>query len=198
MLLSDETRNGRMLLSDETRNGRMLLSDETRNEELNGLRYAAGYVPRALMKKISRSKDSNRTDILQCLSDLSSDGSEPDNSSSDWINLVNCGGLMCINNITFELFLAMEYELRSHIGAENICKEAASHIKTSEDVLFLWDIISTNWEENVASLLLNQMVQLWIQIRGFSYASAWVEMYKVTHKKTTQKSKGLRKELQTQ
>ena len=105
---------------------------------------------------------------------------------------------MCINNITFELFLAMEYELRSHIGAENICKEAASHIKTSEDVHFLWDIISTNWEENVASLLLNQMVQLWIQIRRFSYASAWVEMYKVTHKKTTQKSKGLRKELQTQ
>ena len=43
---------------------------------------------------------------------------------------------MSINNITFELFLAMEYELRSHIGAENICKEAASHIKTSEDVLF--------------------------------------------------------------
>ena len=129
-----------------------LLTTELTYEELNGLRYAAGYVPRALMKKISRSKDSNRTDILQCLCDLSSDGSEPDNSSSDWINMVNRGGLMCINNITFELFLAMEYELRSHIGAENICKEAASHIKTSEDVLFLWDIISTNWEENVASL----------------------------------------------
>ena len=106
---------------------------------------------------------------------------------------------MSINNITFELFLAMEYELRSHIGAQNIYKEAASHIKTSEDVLFfLWDIISTNWEEKVISLLLNLMVQLWIKIRGFSYASAWVEMYKVTHKKTTQKSKGLRKELQTQ
>ena len=109
-----------------------LLTTELTYEELNGLRYAAGYVPRALMK-ISCSKDSNRTDILQCLLDFSSDGSEPDNSSSDWINLVNCGGLMCINSITFELFLAIEYELRSHIGAENICKEAASHIKTSED-----------------------------------------------------------------
>ena len=115
-----------------------------------------GMFPRALMKKISLSKDSNMTDILQCLRDLSSDGSEPDNS--DWINLVNRGGLMCINNITFELFLAMEYELRSHIGAENICKEAVSHIKTSEDVLFLWDIISTNWEENVASLTIDVVI----------------------------------------
>ena len=35
-------------------------------------------MPRALMKKISCSKDSNRTDILRCLRDLSSDGSEPD------------------------------------------------------------------------------------------------------------------------
>ena len=43
---------------------------------------------------------------------------------------------MSINNITFELFLAMEYELRSHIGAQNIYKEAASHIKTSEAVFF--------------------------------------------------------------
>ena len=57
-----------------------LLTTELTYEELNGLRYAAGYVPRALMKKISRSKDSSRTDILQCLRDLSSDGSEPDNS----------------------------------------------------------------------------------------------------------------------
>ena len=42
-----------------------LLTTELTYEQLNGLRYAAGYVPRALMKKISRSKDSNRTDILQ-------------------------------------------------------------------------------------------------------------------------------------
>ena len=56
-----------------------LLTTELTYEELNGLCYAAGYVPRALIKKISRSKDSNRTDILQCLRDLSLDGSEPDN-----------------------------------------------------------------------------------------------------------------------
>ena len=69
-----------------------LLTTELTYEELNGLRYAAGYVPRALMKKISRSKDSNRTDILQCLRDLSSDGSEPDKinhlTRSTWLIVV--------------------------------------------------------------------------------------------------------------
>ena len=31
--------------------------------------------------------------------------------------------------------------------------------------------------------------------RGFSYASAWIEKYKVAQKQTTQKSKGVRKQL---
>jgi hypothetical protein len=34
---------------------------------------------------------------------------------------------------------------------------------------------------------------MWITVRGFSYASAWVEKMKVAQQKTTQKSKGLRK-----
>ena len=46
----------------------LLLTTELTYEEL---RYAARYVPSALMKKISCSKDSNRTDILQCLHDRS-------------------------------------------------------------------------------------------------------------------------------
>ena len=46
-------------------------------------------------------------------------------TSVNWINLVNQGGLVCINNLTFDLFLAMEYELHNYIGHENIAKEVA-------------------------------------------------------------------------
>ena len=35
----------------------------------------------------------------------------------------------------------------------------------------------------------------WVKIRGFSYASAWLARYKVAQKQTTQKSKGVRKQL---
>ena len=41
--------------------------------------------------------------------------------------------------------------------------------------------------------LLTLVVDMWVTIRGFSHASAWVEKYKVEQKKSTQKSKGLRK-----
>ena len=42
-------------------------------------------------------------------------------TGSTWLR----GGLVCMNNLTFELFLAMEYELHNHIGHENIAKEVA-------------------------------------------------------------------------
>ena len=113
------------------------LTTELSYEELNGLRYAAGYVPRALMKKVSRSKEGNKAYIVQCLRDLISDGAEPEKASEDWISLVNRGGLICINNITFELFLEMEYEVRSYMSAENFQRDTAiSSIKCSEDILF--------------------------------------------------------------
>jgi len=36
-------------------------------------------------------------------------------------------------------------------------------------------------------------MELFVTIRGFSYASAWLEKYKQKNKKGTQKSKSLRK-----
>jgi len=39
------------------------------------------------------------------------------------------------------------------------------------------------------------IVNEWATIRGFSYASAWIEKFKQDKKMTTEKSKGLRKQL---
>ena len=49
------------------------------------------------------------------MSDLLDDGDEEEDESQDWVKFVNRGGLTLVNNTTFELFLAMEYELRKHI-----------------------------------------------------------------------------------
>ena len=53
------------------------------------------------------------------------------------------------------------------------------------------------FEPQIEEKLLRLVVDMWVTIRGFSYSSAWIEKYKQEHKKTTEKSKGIRKVLQT-
>eukprot|EP00731_Ephydatia_muelleri_P032133 Em0023g640a len=88
-------------------------------EELNGIRYAAGFVPRAIKKKLQKKKKSDNPlnkDCILCLDELiSGDADAGGLSSSDWVNSLNRGGLVCVNDMTFELFLSMELELRSHL-----------------------------------------------------------------------------------
>jgi len=58
-----------------------------------------------------------------------------------------------------------------------------------------WSLVSSEWEETTSDVLLEMIVNQYVKIRGFSFASAWLEEYKQSNKKTTQKSKGVRKQL---
>ena len=124
-----------------------------------------------------------------------SDGTEEPSESEEWLTALNRGGLLCVNNMTFELFYSMELEFCRHIGAEGINSDTAEMMEKNENVLFCWCIISASWEEECSSILLPMIIQLWITIRGYSLCSAWIEKYKLAQKKTVQKSKSLRKEL---
>ena len=55
-----------------------------------------------------------------------------------------------------------------------------------------------DWDEKSSNALLHMMVNQYVKIRGFSRASALVEQFKQKNKQTTQKSKGIRKQLITQ
>ena len=70
-----------------------------------------------------------------------------------------------------------------------------STLQQSEDVLFHWSMITATWDNEVAIKLMEMIVELWITVRGFSLASAWIEQYKKVTKKTLQKSKPLRKQI---
>eukprot|EP00731_Ephydatia_muelleri_P004466 Em0002g642a len=167
--------------------------------EYNALRYAAGYVPCALRKKVIRSSYSQerKTDLLNCLDDMV-DADVVPCDSTDWIECVNRGGLTFVNDLTFEIFVAMELEIHIHLQGPQQpvnLSSIAPAIKNNEDVLFLWSMLSAGWSESAGSTLLDMVISMWVGIRGFSYSSAWVEKYKKEHKRTTQKSKGLRKQL---
>ena len=74
------------------------------------MRYAAGYIPRAL-KKLLKSTHHLNKDILLYILNLLDDGDEDQNDLQDWLQLVERWGLTRVNNTTFKMFVAVEYEL---------------------------------------------------------------------------------------
>ena len=65
------------------------------------------------------------------------------------------------------------------------------------DGQFIWHLLSADWEEESSITLLKMIISEWVKIHGFSYTSAWIEKYKAAQKITIQRSKGLRKQLQS-
>ena len=74
------------------------LHDPLTYEKINAIACLAGYVLRALKKKLLKVKSPCplTKDMLLCLDSMISS----DNEINDWFELVNCGGLTCVNSIT--------------------------------------------------------------------------------------------------
>ena len=135
--------------------------------------------------------------MIDCVDDEADD--DDDDDSQKWIEMIDRGGLTHVNSMAYFSFLSMELEIRTYITQHPVpnFKDVATAIKTSEDVKFYWCMLAEDWEEDESDALLELVVDMWITIRGFHYASAWLEKYKVEHKIQMQKSKGMRKKLGT-
>ena len=179
--------------------------------EANALRYAAGYVVRSVSKKITKTSNtaSFKEDLTSCCQTLvkqSHNYDEP-GTAEDWTDLVDRGGLWHIKETTFQLICAFEEEIRKHLhtltstsSTSGLRAHFLSTLINSDDVQFYWCIASADFDvddSEVHSCLLNMIVELFITVLGFAYASAWIEHYKQSMKKSTQCSKSLRKELYT-
>ena len=171
--------------------------------EENALRYVAGYVCHKLRRKITASKHPMRGKLLLCLMDLCDEDDEV-SSSADWVHAVDRGGLVRVSENTQLLFERMELIIRSvyNIDAvrtmtDGIKKELRETVITDEDIAFHWSTLSIEVEEAEGTVLLGMIVDLFITIRGFSFSKSLMEMYKQEAKKCTQKSKSLRRKLQT-
>ena len=68
-------------------------------------------------------------------------------------------------------------------------------VSNDTDVQFHWSMISVDIADEHAIQLLKEIIGLWVTIRGFSIARAWLEDYKQKSKGSVSKSKPLRKEL---
>ena len=90
-----------------------------------------------------------------------------------------------------------QLHLESHIVTnEQSEDEFRKLVLGSEEIQRHWDGLSQNMENETEALqLLDEIVAMWIAMRGFSKTSARLEQYK-DKRKTVKKSKGLRKSLQ--
>ena len=64
------------------------------------------------------------------------------------------------------------------------------------DIQFSWLLLCLDLDdEQLSNELLRHVVELWMTIRGFSMANAWMEYFKQMKETTTKKKQGLRKGL---
>lgn len=177
-------------------------SEDLTYEEISALRYAAGYVCRAMRKEFNYNPE-----VLAAIDELIdvSDGEEEGfDGSSNWVKLANRGGLVFVKDTTYMVFYAMELVVRKHFCKERVEKLApgsrallTKDIHEDDDVKFYTSMLFATVEDCIASLLLQSIIKLWVTMRGFSFASSWIELYKQNTKKSLQRSKGLRKTLFT-
>ena len=71
-----------------------------------------------------------------------------------------------------------------------------SSIASNEDVLFYWSMLLADADEEDAQTILKMVIELWTKIRSFAFASSWIELYKQTSRKTIQRLKALRRNVQ--
>ena len=112
------------------------------------------------------------------------------------------GGLWHVKENTNSFFLTLEEEIHTLLPSllieERRKEQILEGLFSSEDVQFYWLIVGAKFDKDdkdVHSKLLKIIIELFVTIRGFSYASGWMEIFKQDNKKGTQKSKSLHKRI---
>ena len=153
-------------------------------------------------------KGSKAAEFVECLSQMAN---SRENSSFykytlEWIKSVDRGGLFYVNDNTFILFQEIELktqqllpEFLSSGSASPHGKQALIDTVVEDEVVqqYWWLIAVDISKEEDASELLHLIVEMWVNIRGFSLTSMWMEEYKKAMATTTKKSKSLRKDLES-
>ena len=92
--------------------------------------------------------------------------------STDWISIVDRGGLNYITNNTFMLMCSLEVLVKHHIDVNvHPDKEVLKlTLLTSKDVEGYMDDLRVNWREEDRELILSMLVDHYITVRGLPTA----------------------------
>ena len=110
-------------------------------EEEIAIRYMAGFVVRRLQKQL----DAKDIDMLI----ESYEATISDANSSEWINLIDRGGLVHVNDACYQLFLAIEHATQQELQISKVASMddgfrtyLENTLSTDDDILFNWTMIT--------------------------------------------------------
>ena len=179
--------------------------------ESNAVRYMAGYVAVKLLRKYRRGSRNATLNIkyrlfvntLQRMKAAQQPAGDPDsplNYSTLWLEYIDRGGLYHIGDDVFHLIHSIEMVTRQHFNFSNIktCVPGTSISETIRDQVLNTRNIVTCWEQianNIPSKyekysleLLGKITDLWITIRGHSFAKGWNAKFERKYKRGTRKT----------
>ncbi|XP_070560807.1 uncharacterized protein [Ptychodera flava] len=176
-------------------------------EELEALRYFAGYVPSTLLRKLQKkSKNSEYITMLNEMrevQDKQHDDKVPETKA--WISKQDRGGLFHVTDVAFSLFVEIESVCKRHLtitkigrASQNkvIHKPIIDEIHSSRQINSLWASVTRNTDnDDLSCQLFSMIVNLYVQVRCFSFSRSVVELHKTTNSLHVKGSKGLRKTL---
>ena len=110
-----------------------------------------------------------------------------------WTKTNDRGGLMHVSLDTFHCFKAIEMVTYDLIKKGCTNEEVMSQV--TENVRFHWMLICDLHDEAKSFELLQDVIEVWFTIRGFTIAGKLFEDYKKAIKSNVHDKKGLRKEL---
>lgn len=168
-------------------------------DEISAIRYVAGYVCLKAYKKL---KKMGNNDLCQGIEDMMQDEFDEADESTAWIDLIDRGGLFKVNDRVYSFFVSIELVVRRYFQLKKATEMQAGMKDTlvasmlQDDYVELqWSMISVELDEKNRCTLMSMLINHWINIRGFSFAGSYVEIYKQANKKALQKSKALRTKL---
>jgi len=171
-------------------------------QEDNALRYMAGYVCRKVHHNINKSSSKDKDDMVELCMQFCGDEEDEDRGSEKWINAIDRGGLWHINDNTFTIFCIIEEEVRRHLRVSSLIelddtsrRKIMDGLMGNEELLHQWTLLTTDKDQCIAMEVLRKICELYLTVRGFSFAASCLELYKQRSKQQIQKSKALRKKL---
>ena len=145
------------------------------------LRYVAGYVCRKVQHKIKSSRLPHENDMVLFLSELQTD--DKDEDIDTWINKIDRGGLWHVKEDVYLLLYTIEEEIRRHFTVKSKAKipsreKVLDAIYKNEDVKLQWEQLASNIDTSMSTLLLQEIVRLYLTVRGHAFATSCLELYK--------------------
>ncbi len=167
--------------------------------EQNSLRYVCGYICRRIRDKAEGKPSVFNSELALAVMELAGD-EMCDESTEEWTNKLDRGGLWHVNDEAYDLFSDMEYEAKDILrmtGSTNgsdqsMKKRLKDAITQNSDILFKWSLLSSEMDDYVASVLFNKIIDLFITIRGFAFVSGCIESFKQARKQNLQNKKAIR------